>query len=73
MKRAKQEDIFMHKSLHIVNSIEAKLFENKQVQDAMQLNYKGAKKGGGVTSATVYRKQEREINNIRKFAAKFPD
>ena len=38
----------------------------------MCLNYKGAKKGVGFTSATMYWKQETEINNIRKFAAKFP-
>ena len=31
MKRAKQEDIFMRKYLHIVNNIEDELFENKQV------------------------------------------
>ena len=72
MKRAKQEDILMWKYLHIVNNIEDELFENKEVRDAMRLNYKGAKKGGGFTSATVYRKQETEINNIHKFAAKFP-
>jgi hypothetical protein len=38
----------------------------------MLLNYKGAKKWEGFTAATVYRKQETEINNIRKFTAKFP-
>ena len=47
MKRAKQEDIFMHKYLHIVNNIDDKLFENKEVRDAMSLIYKGAKRGGG--------------------------
>ncbi len=61
----------MRKYLHIVNNIEDELFENKPVRDAMCINYKGAN-GGGVTSATVYWKQETEINNIRKFAAKFP-
>ena len=29
MKRAKHEDIFMRKYLHIVNNIEGELFENK--------------------------------------------
>ena len=29
-------------------------------------------KGGGGSSATMYWKQETEINNICKFAAKFP-
>ena len=72
MKRAKQEDIFMRKYLHIVNNFEDELFKNKPVRDTMRTNYKGAKKKGGVTSATVYWKQETEINNIRKFAAKFP-
>ena len=47
MKRAKQEDNFMRKYLHIVNNIEDDLFKNNEVQDAMRLNYKGAKKGGG--------------------------
>ena len=32
----------------------------------------GQKGGGGFTSATMYWKQEKEINNIHKFAAKFP-
>ena len=66
MKRIKQENIFMRKYLHIVNNIEDKLFKNKQVWDAMHLNYKGAK-GGRVTSATMYRKQEMEINNRKNF------
>ena len=69
-KRAKQEDIFMRKCLHVLNEIEDNLFEHKQVREAMLLNYKGAKKGG-VTAATVYRKQVTEINNISKFATKF--
>ncbi len=47
MKRAKQEDIFMRKYLHIVNNIEDELFKNKPVQDAMRSNCKGAKKRGG--------------------------
>ncbi len=63
----------MHKYLRIVNSIEDELFKNKPVRDPMRTNYKGAKEGWGVTSATVYWKQEtEEINNIRKSAAKFP-
>jgi hypothetical protein len=37
----------------------------------MLLNYKGLKKGGNITAATVYCKQEMEINNIRKFSAQF--
>ena len=73
MKRAKQEDIFMRKYLHIVNNIEDELFKNKPVQDAMRSNCKGAKKKGGrFTSANVYQKQKTEINNIRKFVAIFP-
>ncbi len=32
----------------------------------------GPKGGGGFTYATMYWKQEKEINNIHKFAAKFP-
>ncbi len=47
MKRAKQEDVFICKYLHIVNNIEDSLFKNKHVQDTMHLNYKGAKKRGG--------------------------
>ena len=47
MKRAKQEDIFMRKYLHIVNNIDDELFKNKELRDAMCLNYKGDKKGGG--------------------------
>jgi hypothetical protein len=47
MKRAKQEDIFMRKYLHVVNQIEDDLFKHEQVREAMLLNYKGAKKGGG--------------------------
>jgi hypothetical protein len=42
MKRAKQEDIFMRKCLHVLNEIEDNLFEHKQVREAMLLNYKGA-------------------------------
>ena len=37
----------------------------------MLLYYKGAKGGGGFTGATVYWKQETEINNIHKFVDKF--
>jgi hypothetical protein len=47
MKRAKQEDIFMHKYLHVVNQVKDDLFEHEQVREAMLLNYKGAKKKGG--------------------------
>ena len=47
MKRAKQEDIFMRTYLHVLNEIEDNLFEHKQVQEAMLLNNKGAKRGGG--------------------------
>jgi hypothetical protein len=62
----------MHKYMQIINSIEDKQFENDNVREAMLLNYKGSKKGWSFTGATVYRKQERETNNIRKFLAKFP-
>ena len=72
MKRPKQEDAFMRKYMQIITSIEDDQFENDDVREAMLLNYKGSKKGGSFTGATVYRKQETEINNIRKFAAKFP-
>ena len=47
MKRAKQEDIFMRTYLHVLNEIEDNLFEHKQVREAMLLNNKGAKRGGG--------------------------
>ncbi len=72
MKRPKQEDAFMHKYMQIITSIEDDQFENDNVREAMLLNNKGSQKGGSFTGATVYRKQETEINNIRKFAAKFP-
>ncbi len=72
MKQQKQEDVFMHKYMQIVTSIDDDQFKNNNVRNAMLLNYKGSKKGGSFTGATVYRKQETEINNIRKFAPKFP-
>jgi hypothetical protein len=72
MKRPTQEDAFMRKYMQIITSIEDDQFENDDVREAMLLNYKGSKKGGSFTGATVYRKQETKINNIRKFAAKFP-
>ncbi len=62
----------MRKYKQIITSIEDKQFENNDVCKAMLLNYKGSKKGGSFAGATVYRKQETEINNIRKSAAKFP-
>ncbi len=61
MKRAKQEEIFMHKYQHIVNNIENGLFENKQVQDAMRLNYKGAKGGGSLLSPCIGNRRRRLI------------
>ena len=72
MKRVKPVDTFMHKYMQIITSIEDEQFENNNVRKAMLLNYKGSKKGGSFTGATVYCKQETEINNIRKVAAKFP-
>jgi hypothetical protein len=72
MKRPKQEDAFMHKYMQIITSIEDEQFENDNMREAMLLNYKGSKKGGSFTGATVYCKQETEINNIQKFAANFP-
>jgi hypothetical protein len=72
MKRQKQEDVFMRKYMQIITSIDDEEFKNNDVHNAMLLNYKGSKKGGRFTGATVYHKQEAEINNIRKFAANFP-
>ncbi len=72
MKRQKQEDVFMRKCMQFITSIKDKQFENNDVCNAMLLNYNGSKKGGSFTGATVYCKQETEVNNIRKFAAKFP-
>jgi hypothetical protein len=71
MKRAKQEDIFMRKYLHFLNEIEDNLFEHKQVREAMLLNNKGAKRGGGHCHNSVS-EHKTKINNIRKFAAKIP-
>ena len=62
----------MHKFMQIITSIEDKHVENNDVCEAMLLNYKGSQKGGSFTGATVYCKQETEINNIQKFAAKIP-
>ncbi len=59
--------------MHIVNDIEDELFKNKRYETQCASTTKGPKRGGGFTSATVYRKQETEINNIRKVAAKFPE
>ncbi len=56
MKRVKQEDAFLRKYMQIITSIEEDQFDKLNVREAMLLNYKGSKKGGSFTGATVYRK-----------------
>jgi hypothetical protein len=70
MKKSSREEVLLRKYMQIINKIEDIHFEDESVRAGMLAGYKGAKKS--LTGATLLRKLELEMKDIRKFAAKFP-
>ena len=70
MKKSSREEVLLRKYMQIINEIEDIHFEDESVQAGMLAGYKGAKKS--LTGATLLRKLEFEMKDIRKFVAKFP-
>jgi hypothetical protein len=70
MKRDKQEEIILRKYTSINNDIEDHQFEMASVCTAMLQQYSGRKKQH--TGATLWRKMEKVMTDMRLFASKFP-
>jgi hypothetical protein len=71
MKKSSREEVFLRKYTQIINEIEDIQFEDEPAWAGMLAGYKGAKKS--LTGATLLRKLEIEMKDIRKFASKFPE
>jgi hypothetical protein len=70
MKCNKQEEIILHKYTSIINDILDHQFEMASVRAAMLWQYSGGKKQ--LTGATLWRKMEKVMTDMRLFASKFP-
>jgi hypothetical protein len=70
MKKSSREEVLLRKYMQIINEIEDIHFEDESVRAGMLAGYKGAKKS--LTGATLLRKLELEMKDIRKFATKLP-
>jgi hypothetical protein len=71
MKKEIKEKAFLNSCVSIIEEIPDERFEDVRTRPAMLLAYKGARKkilDGG----TLWRKYENELNEVRKFALKFP-
>jgi hypothetical protein len=71
MKKEIKEKAFLNRYLSIIEEIADEHFEDIGTRPAMLLAYKGARKkilDGG----TLWRKYENGLNEVRKFALKFP-
>ncbi len=71
MKKVVKEKTFLNSYVSIIQEIPDEHFEHGAIGPAMLLAYKGARKKifeGG----TLWRKYENELNEVRKFALKFP-
>lgn len=71
MKKEAKMQAFLSEYLSIVQEIPDENFGDSTVRSAMLQSYKGAKKKE-MDSARMWRKYEDELNELRKFAYKFP-
>ena len=71
MKKEVKEKAFLNSYVSIVQEIPDKRFEHAAIGPAMILAYKGARKKI-LEGGTLWRKYENELNEVRKFALKFP-
>ncbi len=71
MKKETKEKAFLNSYVSIIQEIPDKHFEHGAVCPAMLLAYKGARKKI-LEGGTLWRKYKSELNEVRKFALKFP-
>jgi hypothetical protein len=73
MKKEVKENAFLNSYVSIIQEIPDERFEHVSIGTAMLLsyNYKGARKKV-LEGGTLWRKYENELNEVRKFAFKFP-
>jgi len=71
MKKEAKEKAFLNSYVSIIQEIADDRFDQASVRPAMLLAYKGARKKI-LEGATLWRKYESELNEVRKFALKFP-
>ena len=71
MKKEMKEKAFLNSYVSIIQEIPDEGFEHVSIGTKMLLSYKGARKKV-LEGGTLWRKYENELNEVRKFALKFP-
>jgi hypothetical protein len=71
MKKEVKEKAFLNSYVSIIQEISDEHFEHAAIGPAMLLAYKGARKKI-LEGGTLWRKYDNELNEVRKFALKFP-
>jgi hypothetical protein len=71
MKKEVKEKAFLNSYVSIIQEIPDERFEHVSIGTKMLLSYKGARKKV-LEGGTLWRKYENELNEVRKFALKFP-
>ena len=71
MKKEVKEKAFLKSYVSIIQEIPYERFEHAAISPAMLLAYKGARKKI-LEGVTLWRNYENELNEVRKFALKFP-
>jgi hypothetical protein len=71
MRKEVKEKAFLNSYVSIIQEIPDERFEHVSIGTAMLLYYKGARKKV-LEGGTLWRKYENELNEVRKFALKFP-
>ena len=71
MKKEVKEKAFLNSYVSIIQEISDEHFEHAAIGPAMLLAYKGARQKI-LEGGTLWRKYKNELNEVRKFALKFP-